>query len=58
MSEVVLLEADSFARLVRDSERLNAVTDYVSKSEYVVTNDLKILLGIEIAPAEEKAGEE
>lgn len=36
-----------YESLIRDSERLEIVRDYVKKSEFVSESDLRIILGIE-----------
>lgn len=49
----VTVSKNEYEELVRDSLRLAIVKNYVQKSEYVSTKDIKILLEVE-----EKEGEE
>lgn len=48
-----VIDKEEYELLVRDSERLAIVKNYVEKQEYISTKDIKILLEIE-----EKEGEE
>ncbi len=41
-------------KLIRDSERLAVVTDYVANAEYFCKEDLMMLLGIEPQKKEDK----
>jgi hypothetical protein len=50
----VSISKNEYEELVRNSLRLEIVKGYVEKSNYVSTNDIKFLLGIE----EKEEGEE
>lgn len=52
-TEFVAIPLSLYAKLVRSSERLRVVENYVRRTEYASKKDLLIMLG-----AEEKAGEE
>lgn len=55
---MVLIPVWEYEELVRDSERLGIVENYIRNTKYTVTNDLKIMLGIDVEPDGERKGEE
>lgn len=48
----IVVDKEEYEELVRDSARLSIIKNYVKKSEYISTKDIKILL-----EKEEKEGE-
>lgn len=55
---MVMISVLEYEELVRDSERLCIVENYIRNTKYTVTNDLKIMLGIDVEPDGERKGEE
>lgn len=54
----VTVPKTEYENLVRDSERLGIVENYIRNTKYTVTNDLKIMLGIDVEPDGEGKREE
>ena len=52
IGSTVTISKNEYENLVRDSEQLAIVKNYVEKQEYISTKDIKVLLEIE-----EKEGE-
>lgn len=53
-NRTVTLKAEEYEALIRESERLAIVTDYVKQTEYVCKDDLRRILGV----VKEQKGEE
>lgn len=51
---MVMIPVCEYEELVRDSERLAVVTDYVKQTEYICKDDLRIILSV----VKEQKGEE
>lgn len=50
---MVNISIEEYTKLVRDSERLLAITNYVKGNTYINDNDARCILGIEKKECEE-----